>query len=245
MYKNSTLSDKELNQSDFIIDELEPCLFGKGDIVCTSLLGLMTIIVNLLVIFVYYGTKFLDSNTIYIIGFAVADITSVISIIPQIVIVMFMHCIWIIPWELFVLTFDFSILMNLGLLSAVAIDRMWAIYKPYSYGLSKHRHINAVIIVITLSATESLVLLIARRFIQAIGVVVPLQILICLCIQLFIYPAIVLKLRRQNRNIRPHNSASGNQTRYVNIKGFFYKCINTAPFLTLQSYSTSMFFDCC
>ena len=207
----------EFNQSDFNIDTLGHCVYEQGDIlihvILNSLLGLFTLIGNSIVIFVYHGTKFSDNSSIYIIGFAFADITSVMLIIPQIMIAMFLQCDWDNRWELFVLTFDFSILMNLGLLSAVAIDRMWAIYKPFTYGLNKMRHVNAVIAVMVLSATESIFLLAARRYIQEFRVVVPIHILICLCIQLFIYPAIALKLWKRNRKINPQNNASGNQTR--------------------------------
>ena len=113
-----------------------------GHIICVLIIALLGIFGNGLVLMAHLNKNIFEKKTYFIPVLAVLDIIACIGCAPQFAILdidcnnFSITTRVIILWEFFILL-RFLILSNLGILSTVALDRVWAVYSPIDYAKTK------------------------------------------------------------------------------------------------------------
>ena len=116
----------------------------------TILIMTITLIGNGSVFFIFYQRHMVNGSNNFIFAFAVIYINSATLILPQICCDLLVnHCEYnrFIRREVVIVIVNLSILSNVGLLSTVAFDRIWAVFKPFTNAANKRRHIFQMITV--------------------------------------------------------------------------------------------------
>ena len=189
--------DTKLSQS-----EINICFH----IITTTLIIVITLIGNGSVILIFHQKKMINGSNSFIIAFAFIDILSATLIAPQICFdVLVEHSGYhsSIRREVFIVIVNLSILSNVGLLCAVAIDRAWAVFKPFTYSANKRRHRQTIITILSVCVLQTTIHVFAKQLFPTLRFIFPIQISIGIFILLGTYPAIVYKLFKGSREVAP------------------------------------------
>ena len=195
-------------------------MYSGFHIILTILIILITILGNGAVIFVFYKKHLVNGSNVFIIAFAVIDILSATLIAPQICFDFLVdHSGYnrYIRREIFIVIVNLTILSNVGLLSAVAIDRAWAVFRPFTYSSNKQRHIQTIAAILTLCVFQTTVQVFVKQLFPFIRFIFPIQILMGIFILFGSYPAIVYKLYRRSGQVVPKNELNQMQSRRLTI----------------------------
>ena len=102
--------------------------------------------------------------------------------------------------------------MNLGLLAAIALNRVLAVFRPFTFGSSPKRSKRIVFVIVFTSLFEAIVFGNMRPFVPnadlMVNILTALHILLCLIVLTVSYPLIAIKLHRQGRKVNRPNDAT-------------------------------------
>ena len=186
----------------------------------TILIIVIALVGNGSVIYIFCKRNLVNGSNTFIIAFAVIDILSATLITPQICfdfLVNHSGYKLFIRREIFAVILNMTILSNVGLLSAVAIDRAWAVFKPFTYSANKRRHIQTITIILAICAFQTTIHAFGKHSFPMLRFITPIQILIGMSIVFVTYPTIVYKLYKGTRKIAPQPVLNQRNKRRLSI----------------------------
>ena len=176
-------------------------------IICICLIMFFSICGNTLVLYVYLRKKPFNVGNMFIITLAVLDIYAAIVIPPQFAMIHYFieRALYQDFWRRkMVLYFLLTVLfLYLEILVSIALDRVWAVFAPYSYTQSKKRITGIILLEIIISVILSVLL----REINDVGygkfnqASIGVFIIVCFSILVCSYIAIIYKLKKNKRKV--------------------------------------------
>ena len=182
--------------------------------ICVPLIMMFIITGNTFVIYIYSKQKPLTVGNVFVIYLAIIDNCAAIYVTQFPFVYYYVtqpiggkHYLR----SLFFALFAWFVLMYLGILMVIALDRVWAVYKPYSYSQSTTRTLIVITLVTIICLILSSLIFVGEgetsdgRVVKPILVVYISTSFITIVVS---YAAIAIKLRKQKSKVR--------STTYVN-----------------------------
>ena len=193
---------------NYEISALNPYIYISLHIIMPIIIMLTSGIGNGTVIYVFHKKDMINGSNNFVIAFAILDILSSVFIAPQtgfeaIIGPSAYH--YPTRREIFIIMTNFTILSNLCLLRAVACDRVWAMYRPYTYGSNKRRHQQTIIALLSFCVVQTTCQWIAKHWVPLLRIIFPIEIMICILALCVTYPTIIFKLYTLKRKVQPQN----------------------------------------